>query len=64
MAARLTSVLATMRGLALTHRFEPRTTPRDLWSEARPVLVELLLGGLTTDAVLAHSAGRPAASAP
>lgn len=45
--ARMTTVLATMRGLALTHRFEPRSqAPPDLWSSARPVLAEVLRAGL------------------
>jgi AcrR family transcriptional regulator len=46
MDARMSTVLATMRGLALSHRFEPRAErPRDLWSSVRPVLGEVLLAG-------------------
>jgi len=46
MDARLTSVLATMRGLALSHAFEPRARPRDQWSAVRPMLLEQLLAGV------------------
>lgn len=47
MDARMSTVLATMRGLALSDRFEPRSQrPRDLWSGVRPVLGEVLLAGL------------------
>ncbi len=47
MDARMSTVLATMRGLALADRFEPRSQPpREMWSSVRPVLGEVLVAGL------------------
>jgi AcrR family transcriptional regulator len=44
---RVTTMLATLRGLALWQRFEPRAQrSRDPWPSVRPVLVELVLGGI------------------
>ncbi|MTD45647.1 TetR family transcriptional regulator [Conexibacter sp. W3-3-2] len=46
MEGRLLTVLATMRGLALTERFEPRgRKTRDPWPLIRPVLVAVVRGG-------------------
>ncbi len=42
--ARVLTVLATMRGLALTQAFEPRRRrPADPWSPLRPVLARVIL---------------------
>lgn len=43
--ARVTTVLATLRGLALSRAFEPTgRRPKDPWPAVRPVLEEMLLG--------------------
>jgi AcrR family transcriptional regulator len=45
LAARVTTTLAAMRGLALSRAFEPAgRRARDPWATVRPVLVRLLLG--------------------
>ena len=47
MEGRVTTMLAALRGLALWQRFEPRAQrTRDPWPSVRPVLTELLLGGV------------------
>lgn len=44
---RAAAVLATMRGLALTYRFEPVAgRPPDRWPAVRAVLAEVLAGGI------------------
>jgi hypothetical protein len=44
LAARVTTVLATVRGLALTDAFLPRRRrPADQWAMVRPVLERLIL---------------------
>lgn len=44
---RAATVLATMRGLALTYRFEPVAgDPPDRWPAVRAVLAEVLAGGI------------------
>lgn len=47
MEGRVTTMLATLRGLALWQRFEPRAKrTRDPWPSVRPVLAEILLAGV------------------
>jgi AcrR family transcriptional regulator len=44
LAARVTTVLATLRGLALTRAFEPTARrPKDPWPAVRPLLERMLL---------------------